>query len=305
VVSELFRQRYELLNPIGEGGMGVVYRALDKRCDRIVAVKVLHRSLLTDLSWVRRFFAEARACAKLSHPNTILVLDCGVTDSGLPFISMEYLGGNSLRAIMRADRLSPRRVLRILMQCCASLAEAHAFGIIHRDIKPENVFLTDHFGSPDHVKLLDFSIAKVLDRAAPQLTVPGHVLGTPEYMSPDHLSGNPLDARTDIYSLGVLAYEMLTGGVPYLDPNPMMILRMHSTAPVPELPVDIPDPVAGIVLRSLQKEPDRRFQGALDMLERCGEALEQLDGSLELPRSSQFLALGSTKFATDGEEPPK
>ena len=171
--------------------------------------------------------------------------------------------------------IAPQRVIKILIQCCASLGEAHSIGIIHRDIKPDNVFLLNMAGSPDFVKLLDFSVAKLLegDRMKTQA---GVVFGTPQYMSPEQGRGLPLDARCDLYALGILAFEMLTGNVPFNDDNPMTVIQMHLHAPVPPMPDAIPYSVQPIVRRALEKDAARRYQSSGEMMQHCQQVFAEL-----------------------------
>ena len=269
--------RYEMLERIGEGGMGVVYKAKQLSIDRIVAIKMLNKQMARDPNWVKRFNNEAKACSQLQHPNTIRLFDFGETHNGQLFMAMEYLAGQSLReAISEGAPMSPVRVLKILIQCNASLAEAHSFQIIHRDIKPDNVFLLNLAGSPDFVKLLDFSVAKLLQENEGMRTQAGVVFGTPQYMSPEQGRGLPLSPRSDLYALGILAYEMLTGRVPFTDENPMMVLNMHLRQPVPPLPSSVPQPVQQIVMRALAKKPEDRYQNATEMMQHCQQVFAQL-----------------------------
>ena len=269
--------RYEILERIGEGGMGVVYKARQVPINRVVAVKMLNQDMAQDPNWVRRFENEARACSQLQHPNTIRMFDFGQTQEGRLFMTMEFLDGKSLReAIATEAPMPPQRVLNIISQCCASLAEAHAAGIIHRDIKPDNVFLLTMGGAPDFVKLLDFSVAKLLQENDGMRTQAGIVFGTPQYMSPEQGRGMVLDARSDLYALGILAYEMLSQYVPFHHDNPMMVLQMHVQHPVPTLPPTVPAPVQALVNKALAKEPNARFQSAGDMIQHCQQVLAQL-----------------------------
>src|SRR6478735_5460100 len=204
-VGKVIDGRYEIQARIGEGGMGVVYKARQMSIDRIIALKMLNQQMANDPTWVQRFYNEAKACSRLQHPNTIRMFDFGQTSDGRLFMTMEFLDGISLRAALAQGPLAPQRVVKILIQCCASLAEAHSIGIIHRDIKPDNVFLLNMAGSPDVAKLLEGDRMK---------TQAGVVFGTPQYMSPEQGRGLQLDARSDLYALGILAYEMLTGRLP-------------------------------------------------------------------------------------------
>ncbi len=278
-VGQTLDGRYQILQRIGEGGMGVVYKCRQMPLDRMVAVKMLNAQMAKDPNWVKRFNQEAKACSLLQHPNTIRMFDFGQTQDGRLFMAMEYLDGQSLRTAIGAGMpMAPARVVRILMQCCASLAEAHGHGIIHRDIKPDNVFLLTLAGTPDFVKLLDFSVAKLLQENDAMRTQAGVVFGTPQYMSPEQGRGLPLDPRSDIYALGILGYEMLTGRVPFTDDNPMNVLQMHLRQPVPPMPGQVPPPVRDLVLRCLEKDPGHRYQSAAELMRHCEQVLGTLSG---------------------------
>src|SRR4051812_35532550 len=268
--------RYEILQRIGEGGMGVVYKAKQQSIDRIIAIKMLNPQMASDEQWGNRFYNEAKATSRLQHPNTIRMFDFGRTADGRLFLTMEYLEGLTLRqAVTTQAPMAANRVLKILIQCCASLAEAHSIGIIHRDIKPDNVFLLNMAGSPDFVKLLDFSVAKLLegDRMKTQA---GVVFGTPQYMSPEQGRGPPPHARSDLYALGILAFEMLTGNVPFHDENPMTVIQMHLHAGVPPMPEHVPYPVQQIVRRALEKDAGRRYQSSGEMMQQCQQVFAEI-----------------------------
>jgi serine/threonine-protein kinase len=275
-VGKVIDGRYEIQQRVGEGGMGVVYKARQMSIDRVIALKMLNAQMQGDQTWVQRFYNEAKACSRLQHPNTIRMFDFGQTSDGRLFMTMEFLDGVSLRDALQRGPIAPQRVVKILIQCCASLAEAHSIGIIHRDIKPDNVFLLNMAGSPDFVKLLDFSVAKLLegDRMKTQA---GVVFGTPQYMSPEQGRGLPLDARSDLYALGVLAYEMLTGNVPYNDENPMTVIQMHQHGQIPPMPDAIPYSVQMVVRRAMEKDPARRYQSAGEMMQHCQQVFAELN----------------------------
>jgi eukaryotic-like serine/threonine-protein kinase len=275
-VGKVIDGRYEIQARVGEGGMGVVYRARQMSIDRVIALKMLNSQMQGDQQWVQRFYNEAKACSRLQHPNTIRMFDFGQTQDGRLFMTMEFLDGVSLRDALQRGPLAPARVAKVLIQCCASLAEAHSIGIIHRDIKPDNVFLLNMAGSPDFVKLLDFSVAKLLegDRMKTQA---GVVFGTPQYMSPEQGRGMPLDARSDLYALGVLAYEMLTNTVPFNDENPMMVIQMHREAAIPPMPDTVPYSMQMIVRRAMEKDPARRYQSSGEMMQHCQQVFAELN----------------------------
>ncbi|HEY4238200.1 MAG TPA: protein kinase [Kofleriaceae bacterium] len=274
-VGKVIDGRYEIQQRVGEGGMGVVYKARQLSIDRIIALKMLNQQMAQDPTWVQRFYNEAKACSRLQHPNTIRMFDFGQTQDARLFMTMEFLDGISLRQAINNTGLAPNRVVKVLIQCCASLAEAHSIGIIHRDIKPDNVFLLNMAGSPDFVKLLDFSVAKLLegDRMKTQA---GVVFGTPQYMSPEQGRGLPLDARSDLYALGILAFEMLTGNVPFNDDNPMTVIQMHLQAQIPPMPQTVPYSVQQIVRRALEKDANRRYQSAGEMMQHCQQVFAEV-----------------------------
>jgi tRNA A-37 threonylcarbamoyl transferase component Bud32 len=281
LVGRVIDDRYEVLARIGEGGMGVVYQARQTSIDRMVAIKMLNQQMAQDPNWVQRFYNEAKACSQLQHPNTIRMFEFGQTRDGRLFMAMEFLDGPSLRDVMDQGPMQPARMLKILIQACASLAEAHAIGIIHRDIKPDNVFLLNMPGSPDFVKVLDFSVAKLLQDNQGMKTQAGVVFGTPQYMSPEQSRGLPLDARSDLYALGILGYEMVTGRVPFNHDNAMMVLQMHLRDPIPPLPAHLPPAVQQIITTALDKDPNRRHQSAGEMMQACQQVFAQLgDGNV-------------------------
>ena len=273
LIGKVLADRFEILSRIGEGGTGVVYKAKQITVDRTVAIKVLGAHVSSDPQWVKRFHNEARAAARLDHPNTVRMIDFGETKEGLLFIAMEYLHGRPLSdEISRLGKIPPQRALRIISQVCQSLQEAHGQGIIHRDIKPDNVFLVEMKGSGDFVKVLDFSVAK-MDTPDAQLTRAGTVFGTPAYMSPEQARGVKLSPQSDVYACGIVLYEMLTGKPPFEAALPMEVVMMHLRQKPAPL-VGFPEPIVRVVNKALEKTPDRRQQSA-DELHR--EAVECLD----------------------------
>jgi tRNA A-37 threonylcarbamoyl transferase component Bud32 len=255
---------YEILEVLGRGGMGVVYKARQTKLDRLVALKVLPPETSSDPAFAERFGREARALARLNHPNIVTVHDFGQTD-GQSYIVMEFVEGASLRQRLRAGRMSPDEALAVAARVCDALGYAHDEHIVHRDIKPENILL-DRRG---RVKIADFGLAKLLARKVTDytLTGPWQVMGTLKYMAPEQVD-NPLavDHRADIYALGVVLYEMLTGGVP----------AGRFAPPSQKVPVD--PRLDAIVLRALEEDPDRRFQRASDFEESL-KSLERVPGS--------------------------
>jgi len=275
LVGKVLADRFEILERIGEGGTGVVYKAKQLTVDRAIAIKVLGAHVSSDPQWVKRFHNEARAAAKLDHPNTVRLIDFGQTREGLLFIAMELLHGRSLRAELdRVSRIAPPRALGILAQAALSVGEAHAQGIIHRDIKPDNLYLCDVKGGGDFVKVLDFSVAKFETGDAQQTRV-GVVFGTPAYMSPEQGRGGRLGPQSDIYAFGIVLYEMLAGKPPFDSKIPTEVVMMHlrdQPAPLP----GVPEPLAQLVARMLDKDPARRHASCEELAEECGHLVAEL-----------------------------
>jgi serine/threonine-protein kinase len=249
--------------------MGRVYLAEQQMGTHVrkVAVKTLQAQFAQDSQVLARFHRECGTVAELEHPNTIQFFDFGQTPDGQLYIAMEYVQGQSLSAALQPGPMRPERVLKIMAQVCGSLEEAHGRGVVHRDLKPDNIILTTRAGQADFVKVLDFGIAKrseAKDQAQEQkLTQQGMVLGTPPYMSPEQFSGKELDARSDIYSLGVMAYEMLTGRLPFEANTPWEWATAHMTAaphPFESLPAaaGVPSSMKQAILRSLSKDRNDR-----------------------------------------------
>jgi len=266
--------KYRLVEKRGQGGMAQVYKAYQAELDRYVAVKVIHPNLTGDEAFAARFRREARAVAALDHPNIVRVYDFD-TDNGLAFLVMEYLEGISLREKLRElscrdERMELEEVEHIVCALCDALDHAHRQGMVHRDIKPSNVMITDE-GRP---VLCDFGIARMVDTTA--ITGSGGTLGTPAYMSPEQGRGEPGDARSDIYALGVLLYQLCTGRVPFDADTPYAVILKHITAPLPSprlLRPDLPEAVERVILKALAKDPDHRYQTAGEMGRALKEAL--------------------------------
>ncbi|MBI3426246.1 MAG: SUMF1/EgtB/PvdO family nonheme iron enzyme [Acidobacteria bacterium] len=260
--------RYRLDALIASGGMGEVYRATRLHIGDEVAVKVLRSELVDNAVTRERFQREARAAARLRHPNAVVIHDFGEEADGVTFIVMELLDGRNLRQVLDDEGvLDPVRVYQLLTQICAVLAEGHKLGIIHRDLKPENVIASERHGMAEQVKLLDFGIAKLLDKEQdsgmlePALTKVGTFIGTPSYMSPEQCQGEPVDERSDIYSLGVVLYELLTGQLPFTAKTPTGVAIKHvmeTPKPLREQRPDLSAEIEQVVLRALEKRPPDR-----------------------------------------------
>jgi eukaryotic-like serine/threonine-protein kinase len=262
--------RFKLEEVIGQGGMGKVYRARHLDLDRMVCLKMLRPALLEDLTVVGRFEREAKAASRLNHANSIQVLDFGRNESdGALFIAMEYVQGKDLRVVLRDEwPLPEERLCNIMAQVLAALGEAHAHKVVHRDLKPENI-MVERRTDGDFVTVLDFGIAKILDSDLPGLTRSDVVCGTPQYMAPEQATGTQLDARCDLYSVGVILYQMATGVLPFDGPSSMEVLTRHvNDLPVPPRERAPSAPISpameALILRALEKDPGARPQTADD-----------------------------------------
>ena len=274
---DLLGGQFQILQKIGSGGMGSVYKAAQPDMNRMVAVKILHKKLVNRKDLMSRFRREARAMSHLTHPNTVKVLLYGELDDGSLYIVMEYLEGRNLNQVVRKEGpMSVDRAIPILIQVCGALQEAHLQGIVHRDLKPENIFLSTNGGLKDFPKVLDFGLAKVTERelrpGSIMLTQEGMVFGTPEFMSPEQAQGKVLDARSDIYSLATILYEMLTGKLPFDAKSPMEFIQLHVTKPPIPLDERVPGKVfapglGAALAKALEKKPEDRYSSAAEFAE--------------------------------------
>jgi serine/threonine protein kinase len=261
--------RYLLEERLGTGSFGVVYRARDQQTQRPVAVKVLRSSLGDSREALERQRRESQAAAALAHPHAVCVHELRITPESIAFLVMEYLEGRSLETLLRSERpLTPERAAAIVLPVCEVLAAAHARGMVHRDIKPANIFLQR---TPDreHVKVLDFGLAKPMGAAALEqnLTIEGSIIGSPAYMAPERLRNQPYDGRADVYSLGVMLYEMLGGRLPFVSNagDPLAVVAMHLTEsprPLSALRPELPAALEAVVAQAMAKDPDQRPQVA-------------------------------------------
>jgi len=327
LMGQMLAGRYRILELLGKGGMAKVYVAEQVAMQRKVAVKVIFPSAHEDpqsfLDTVARFRREAMACSRLEHPNTVRVFDYGSTDEGILFLVMELLKGKTLSEVLRLEgRLEPLRVVKIGIQVCKSLAEAHEKGVIHRDLKPQNIFLAQVAGEKEEVaKVLDFGVAKILSpEADPDKVTKSVVMGTPAYLSPERLDGRPPSPATDLYSLGVTLYECLSGKRPFVgDTNE--VVRKHREEPVPPLNVpDCPKALENLVYELMEKDPTKRPASALEVAKRLEDIYESMVASkvgkkratASEPKGSpsvypedfqQTLPLGAKQAVEQGEEP--
>ena len=268
LIGSTINGRFVITSKIGAGGMGAVYRAKQLGMNRDVAIKVLLRELTENETVLRRFHLEALAVSKLKHPNTIQIFDFGETEDGLLYIAMELLEGKPLQKVLNDEKqLAVKRSLHIMEQVAKSLREAHSKGIVHRDLKPDNIFLQAVGEDSDYAKVLDFGVAKVAEGDGQQktLTKAGSIFGTPKYMSPEQSRGVETDARSDIYAMGIILYELLTGRVPFNAENPLGILIKHLQEVPPAFQairpdLVIPEQVERYVHKMLAKGVDERPQ---------------------------------------------
>ncbi|HUB06898.1 MAG TPA: serine/threonine-protein kinase [Myxococcales bacterium] len=284
--GKVIAERYEIIDRLGEGGMGSVYKVRHTRMGKVMALKVLRQDLGKQRSAIERFQQEAQLIARLSSQNTISVFDFGEADDGSLYLAMEYLPGQDLAQILRAEGAMPEaRAAEIGIQVCRSLAEAHENGIVHRDIKPANVMLLRTRERQDLVKVLDFGIAKLKERERDEaITGLGDFVGTPEYLSPEQARGEALGPPTDIYSLGAMLYELVSGVPVFQGPTPLSVVSQHLTAP-PMPPhernekIRVSPAFEAVLLKALAKNPAERFASADEMR----LALEPLAGLRQVP----------------------
>jgi serine/threonine-protein kinase len=272
LLGQVLAGRYMIHKKLGEGGMGAVYLATHNLLEKQVALKVLHGEFARKPDLVERFMQEAKAASRIRHENVIDISDFGSTAEGMVFFAMELLKGHDLheevaRARLAGQLLPWERTKKIFLQICSALSAAHAIGIIHRDLKPENIYLVEFLGEPDFVKLLDFGIAKLTEVAEGdrKLTRTGMLFGTPEYMSPEQARGDTIDARVDVYAMGCILFQMVTGRVPFEADNFMSVLSLHLVEPVPVIPPEVfdsigaPRALAAVIDCALAKDRNQRF----------------------------------------------
>ncbi len=270
---------YLLQELIGVGGMGRVYRGVQNALGRTVALKVIHPHLLGDEQTVARFYNEARAASRLNHPSSVGIIDFGRTDDGILYLVMEHLAGKDLATVIAEEGPLPfARIVSIMRRIVSALGEAHALGVIHRDLKPENILILRSRRGDDQVKVVDFGLATITGAQSTSITTPGLVCGTPDYMSPEQGRGDQLDARADLYSLGVMFFELLTDRLPFTDDTPTKVVLRHIHDPIPDpreiAPFrDIPVELADIAKKLLAKDASGRFQSADELDEALRSAV--------------------------------
>jgi serine/threonine protein kinase len=283
LVGRALPGNYLILELVGVGGMGRVYRAEQTNLGRTVAVKIIHPHLVGEENTAARFITEARAASRLNHPNSVGIIDFGKSPDGQLYLVMEFLRGRDLARVTYEDGpLAFRRIVDVLRQTLAALAEAHTQNIIHRDLKPENIILEPTRSGGDFVKVVDFGLAKMRETKQRGITSPGIVCGTPEYMSPEQARGDDLDARSDLYAVGVILYQLLTGHLPFEAESPTQVVLAHLTEP-PKDPREvaperqIPTPLVDVVLKALAKHVKDRPQDADDFAAALADAIAPLE----------------------------
>lgn len=272
MIGKILGNRYELLERLGGGGMAVVYKARDTFLDRMVTVKILRSEYASDEAFVTRFRKEAQAVARLSHPNIVNIHDVG-TEDDIHYLVMEYVDGEDLKTIIRNKApFSPDQAVPIIRQVCDALSHAHKNNIVHRDVKPHNILIT----RDGRAKLTDFGIAR--ETSAATLTYTDTVMGSVHYLSPEQARGEAAGPRSDIYSLGIVAYELLTGKLPFTGDTPIGVAMKHvqeDPSPLQEINPSLPAPLSSAVTRALEKNPANRFQSAEEMARVLDTALNR------------------------------
>jgi serine/threonine protein kinase len=285
--------KYLIESMIGSGAMGTIYKAEQTSLGKTIVIKVLHKHLLNDPELIQRFHREARAASRLNHPNCVQITDFGTLEDGALYIAMEYIPGIDLATLLEREfPLDHRRLIAITKQICQGLDEAHANGVLHRDLKPENIMIEDRRTARDHVKVVDFGIAK-LEENNPNSkrsfqTRTGIVCGTPEYMSPEQARGHVLDPRSDIYALGVMLYHLVTNRLPFEAASPIEVVSRHiSDPPIPPSMYrgDLPEPLERLILTMMEKDRENRPASVMDVY----TELERIDRELAIERRERHL----------------
>ncbi len=295
LIGRVIANNFRVVEPLGSGAMGTIYKAEQLSLGKTIVIKVLHRHLLGDPTLSKRFHREARAASLLNHPNCIQVIDFGQTEDQMLYIAMEHIDGVDLADLLYQEYpLDPRRIIHIVKQICMALDEAHANGVLHRDLKPENIMVEDRRNVKDFVKVLDFGIAKLQDNspgaggANTFQTVAGVVCGTPEYMSPEQARGEKLDGRSDLYSVGILLYQLLTNQLPFEADSALGVVTKHLTEqprPPRQLNPGVLPALEALCLSLCAKNRDMRPPAALDVI----AELDRIDREIEAQRRQALL----------------
>ncbi|HEY9787755.1 MAG TPA: serine/threonine-protein kinase [Candidatus Obscuribacterales bacterium] len=317
LVGTVLDNKYEILEKIGVGGMGAVYKARHQLMHRMVAIKVVLAQLSANSLTLKRFTQEARATSQLNHPNILTVFDFGMSPAGQPYLVMDFLEGQNFARVLEEERNLPlARSLGIFMQICAALGHAHQKGIIHRDLKPSNIMLVELDGQPDFVKVLDFGIAKVLSTVESEndnLTRTGEIFGSPLYMSPEQFRGKALDPRSDVYALGCVMYRTLTGTCPVTGKDVLECMYKHVNEAVPPFDrvapeLELPERLEQIVMKALAKDPDDRYASMTDLRLDLEALAEELQLGAIAPvhlRSGSYASADSGSVISSGSRFPE
>jgi eukaryotic-like serine/threonine-protein kinase len=311
-IGQLVDGRYTILNAMASGSMGAVYKAERVPVGKLVAIKFLHASYAKDAEFLARFERETRVMSKLAHPNCVSVVDFGVWE-GAPYLVMEYVAGTTLRSLIDDGQLPPGRALLLTRQIAAGLAHAHSQEVVHRDVKPANIMISQEVGTGDHVRILDFGLARLRGNVGRDATQANIVVGTPNYMAPEQtIGGGTIDARTDIYAVGVVLFEMVAGVRPFTADDTMALLGMHRAAPIPKLAdrmetaAPIPDGLQELIEKAMAKSPDDRFQTAIELTEAIDELVgPRITGEMrEIKSGAVATTLSGMKSAPVPVPPP-
>src|SRR4051812_6449328 len=286
-IGSLIDERYKVTAVMASGAMGAVYKAERVPIGKLVAIKFLHASFKNDSEFQARFERETRVMSKLNHPNCVSVLDFGQWQNS-PYLVMDYVDGTTLRG--RLDKngaLPPLEALAIARQVLAGLAHAHQQEVFHRDVKPANIMISEEIGHGERVRILDFGLARLQGNVGRDATQTNMVVGTPNYMAPEQtVPGTTIDARTDLYAVGVVLFEMVVGERPFAAEDTMALLGMHRGAPIPRLAdrvregTDVPDGLQALIDKAMAKAPADRFQSAIEMQQAIDEIISQKSGPI-------------------------
>ena len=308
MVGTIVAERYHIMKKLGEGGMGQVYLAEHVKMGRKSALKVMHPGMVKDVDAISRFNREAANASRISHPNVAAVYDFGETADGVIFLAMEFVDGPPLtKVIEQAGALPPKRAATIVYQAAEALAVAHDLGIVHRDLKPDNIMVAKTRDGGDLVKVVDFGIAKAANSDAQKVTKTGLVVGTPEYMSPEQLAGDKLDGRSDIYSLALVAFNMLTGTLPFPSDSAQesMIMRLTDRPkPLAEMRPEIswPAEVQAVMDKALEREAALRYQNATEFGRDLQRAIERMPVTVAAEMGTQMIQVPPTRVAPPAGE---
>jgi eukaryotic-like serine/threonine-protein kinase len=308
MVGTIVAERYHVMKKLGEGGMGQVYLAEHVKMGRKSALKVMHPGMVKDVDAISRFNREAANASRISHPNVAAVYDFGETADGVIFLAMEFVDGPPLtKVIEQAGSLPPKRAATIVYQTAEALAVAHDLGIVHRDLKPDNIMVARTRDGGDLVKVVDFGIAKAANSDAQKVTKTGLVVGTPEYMSPEQLAGDKLDGRSDIYALALVAFNMLTGTLPFPSDSAQesMIMRLTDRPkPLSEMRPEVswPADVQAVMDKALEREAALRYQNATDFGRDLQRAIERMPETAAAEMGTQMIQVPPTRVAAPAGE---